>query len=328
MNHYRIDWMEKEGESVCRLIDEAAGATADLLPGFGMNIIRYVSGGKDVVLQPPSMAELRKTPFRYGIPALSPPGKTSNGSYAFRGVEYRLPLRDGGHNLHGVIGALPWRIESQGADSEDGAYLQASYTCRDDGLQFAAYPADLEFTVTVRLKEGELSLEGVVGNAGKQFAPFSLGYHPYFCCDLRRTVLKLPAFAQWPMAGGGPAALPEETALSASLREGVAVSGVEGNLHYLQCGRSDVSGRSEPYVCTLADSGSSRRIHFQTDGLFAVMVLFLPNWGEAVSLEPHTCIPDAFNLPWAASETGAGELAPGQQIRFGWRIRVENGASV
>ncbi|WP_309121148.1 aldose 1-epimerase [Paenibacillus sp.] len=329
LNRYRYEWLERDGESIGRLIDARAEAEAHLLPGFGMNVVRYVSQGRDVVLPPPSFAALRETPFRYGIPALAPPGRTSGGAFEHRGVRYALPVKSGKHNMHGEIGTVPWRIARQGADEASGAFLQAEYAYRDDPARFAAYPADLRFAVTYRLKDGELSLEGNVRNEGRRHAPFSLGYHPYFVCDRSRATLRIPACAQWTMnEDGGAGAPPKASNLAASLREGLAISRIEGNLHVLQCREFDLDpGRTEPYVCRLDDRGLNRTIRYETDGLFAVTVLFFPPWGEAVSLEPHTCIPDAYNLSRDASDTGALELAPGEERRFGWRIAVENGAS-
>ncbi|QNK59579.1 aldose 1-epimerase [Paenibacillus sp. PAMC21692] len=326
MRQYRIDWSQREGETVCRLVE--GNTAAEVLPGFGMNIIRFIAGGEDVVLPPPSISALKAAPFRYGIAALSPPGKTSNARFAYRGVEYRLPSRNGKHNVHGEIGRWPWRIESYGADADSGAYLQASFAYRHDSGGFAAYPADLEFSVTLRLKNGELALEGCARNAGDRSAPFSLGYHPYFCCDPNHTILEVPTFAQWSIGGDGNFdALREATDLALRLREGIAVSDIQEKLLCVQCRSFDDSERSSPYICALTDRESGRRILFQTDGLFAVMIIFLPPWGEAVSLEPHTCIPNAFNLSRDASETGASAIAPGQHIQFGWRIRVESDAS-
>ncbi|TLS49001.1 aldose 1-epimerase [Paenibacillus antri] len=329
MSRYRYEWLERDGESICRLIDAQEEAEAHLLPGFGMNVVRYVSQGRDVLLQPPSFAALRETPFRYGIPALAPPGRTSGGAFEHRGVRYALPVKSGKHNMHGEIGIAPWRIGRQGADAEQGAFLQAEYAYRDDPVRFAAYPADLRFAVTYRLKEGELSLEGSVRNEGSRHAPLALGYHPYFACDRGRTTLRIPAYAQWTMnEDGGAGAPPKASSLADSLREGLELSRIEGNLHYLQCREFAMDPRgTDAYECRLEDRGLDRTIRYETDGLFAVTVLFLPPWGESVSLEPHTCIPDAYNLPLDALDTGALELAPGEERRFGWRIAVDNGAS-
>src|SRR5690606_28198324 len=169
--------------------------------------------------------------------------------------------------------------------------------------------------------------EGTVCNRGTTPAPFSLGYHPYFVCDRERTTLHIPAEAEWPMDREGRAAsLPEASRLSEAIRDGVQATAVEGNLHFLQVTDFD-AGRREAYGCRLDDDGIGRRVHFQTSGLFSLLVLFIPSWGEAVSLEPHSCIPDACHLPWEASKTGLLELAPEEERTFSWRIDVEHNSN-
>jgi aldose 1-epimerase len=328
---YHCTWAEKEGESILQLRDDEMDARVDIVTTFGMNVIGWVSQGKEVILQPPSLSTLRKAPFRYGIPVLSPPGRTSWGKFTYRENDYQLPITVGKHNMHGEIGTVPWKVMEWGADAENGAYVQAVYAYRRDPERYTYFPFDMEVAVTYRLKKGSLTLEGTVRNKGEEYAPFSLGYHPYFVCDRNQTVLQIPAHAEWFMDQEGRAStLPEAGGLTHLLREGINIVDVEGNLHYFQCREFDTNSslkRNDSYFCRLDDKGSDRRIHYQVDGLFAVMVLFIPPWGDAVSLEPHTCIPDAYNLPWEASQSGKLELAPGEQKQFGWRIDVENGAS-
>jgi len=328
MSHYGCDWGEWEGERICRLRDAGAQTEIDLLPDFGMNVIRFASRGRDVVLQPPSLEALRATPFRYGIPVLSPPGRTSRGLFRHRGVNYKLPTGSDTHNMHGEIGKVAWRILQYGVDAVRGAYLEAEYAYRDDPLRFASYPADLRISVRYRLKDGALCLEGAARNEGSKHAPFSLGYHPYFVCDLRRTSLRIPVSGQWPMdRDGSICALPKPTDLAVSVRKGLDLLQVAENLHFFQCRSMSGRKQSSTYVCRLEDRNAERRIYYRVGNFFSTLALFLPEWGEAVSLEPHSCLPDAFNLPLKSPETGVQELAPGEERQFEWRITVENDVS-
>lgn len=323
VERYRIYWSVREGERIVHLRDEREHATAEIAVSFGMNVVRFAVSGREVVLPPPSFAALRETPFRYGVPVLSPPGRTSYGKFPYRGKTYQLPVRQGEHHMHGEIGTLPWQTVAWGADEERGAFVEACYSYKDDPVRCGYFPFDLQYVVTLRLKDGLLSLDGSVRNGGVEIAPFLLGYHPYFVCDLSRTTLHLPAVSQWPMHGGGVSELPRVTGLAEKLREGAELSELAGNLHILQCGDASAT-RGGDYVCLLEDRGNGRRIHYRVNGLFAVMVLFMPSWGEAISLEAHSCVPDAVNLPWAADRTGLLELAPTEERRFGWSIGMQS----
>lgn len=322
---YRCEWLVREGERMCRLRDASADAEVDVAPGFGMNAIRYVLQGKDVILPPPSLATLRETPFRYGIPVLSPPGRLTDGLLHYRGHVYPQPIRSGRHAVHGELGRAAWRVVSWGADEAGGAFLEAEYAYSEDAERFASFPFELAYRVAYRLQDGVLSLEGAVRNEGAGYAPFALGYHPYFVCEREQAALTMPAYAQWRMDREGLAiGRPAATALAARLREGAELGSVEGRLHYFQC-RDFGRGRALPYECVLSDRAGERRIRYRVDGQFGVMALYVPPWGEAVSLEPHTCLPDAFHPATDAAVAGAQELAPGARLRFGWRIAVERG---
>ncbi|WJH33664.1 aldose 1-epimerase [Paenibacillus sp. CC-CFT747] len=280
MSRYEVVWLKREGDLVCRLKDFQSEAEAELIPALGMNVIRYAVREKEVILPPPYLTALRQTPFRYGIPVLSPPGRTSFGRFTYQGVSCQLPLNTGMHNVHGELGALPWKVISWEAEEGEGACLQACYAYRKDSERFAYFPFELIYTVTYSLKEGALQLEGAVQNTGDRYAPFSLGYHPYFTCDRSRTSLQLPASLEWPRSPRGiGGTLPLSTKLAAQLHEGVELAGLKESLHYFQC-RDNGLERDRAYVCRLHDKGSGREIHFQVDGLFSVMVLFLPPWGR------------------------------------------------
>lgn len=142
--------------------------------------------------------------------------------------------------MHGEIGTVPWQVTGWGSDTENGAFLQAVYSYKKDPERFTYFPFDLQVLVTYRLKEGKLSLEGSVRNAGEDYAPFSLGYHPYFTCDRNHTALQIPACSEWSIdREGRVGVLPEATRLAALLREGMDLAALEGNLLYLQCRDND-----------------------------------------------------------------------------------------
>jgi aldose 1-epimerase len=321
MSRYQISWVAWEGERICRLRDLETNTEVDVAPHFGMNLIRYSFMGKDVILQPPSMAMLREKPFRYGIPILSPPGLTSYGRFTYRGQCYQLPITVGEHNVHGEIGTLPWQVRDFGIDDLRGAFLQASYSYRNDPQRYAYFPFDLEYNVSYRVGEGKVSLEGTVRNLGNHDAPFSLGYHPYFVCDREHTTLQMPARAQWNLERAD--AIIQDTPLSAAFRQGMKLAEVTGNLHVFQCAELG-SERNTAYPCTLEDTKNNRRIRYHVLEPFSIIVFFEPSWGEAISLEPYSCIPDALNPYMRERETGMLELAPGEARRFGWHIEVDH----
>ncbi|MBI2939697.1 MAG: hypothetical protein HYY04_04595, partial [Chloroflexi bacterium] len=95
--------------------------------------------------------------------------------------------------------------------------------------------------------------------------------------------------------------------------------GMMHNLLYSAFGRarglpSDADGG---IGCTIRDAAQSVEVRMECSASFGALVLFTPPWNSSLSLEPHTCVPDAFNLANQGLETGMVVLSPGGTWR-GW----------
>lgn len=320
MNRYDSFLYETEGETVCRLQDRARDCRADIAVTFGMNVIRYLLQGRELILSPPSLAALKEKPFRYGIPILCPPGLTSGGAFEHRGKRYELPVTSGKDNVHGAIGRLPWSVRHLGADPRKGAFIQAEYRCPHERVRFL---------LTYRLQDGSLALEGAAIHEGEGIVPFALGFHPYFLYSGARHAVdvQIPARSLWPRnAAGSVGGLPVPSPIAKQLREGLALDRLADDLYCVECGDGSVQADTD-YICKITDRDAMLTISYRVHRLFSKLMLFLPGWANAVSLEPHSCVPDAFNLALDESLTGVRELSSGEARRFGWTIeaRLEEG---
>ncbi|MCU6710494.1 AraC family transcriptional regulator [Paenibacillus sp. J5C_2022] len=322
MGRYSFMTFEREGETLYRLIDRAANGLVEITAACGMNVIRYSWQGQELILSPPSLAALREHPTRYGIPVLSFPGSTEQGKLVHRGVTYTLPPNRGPHHLHGEIGRLPWKVLKVGADEEHGAFITACYAYTDDPERFAYFPHAVQYTMTYRLKEGSLSLEVRAENKGERYAPFALGFHPYFRLTggKERIHVQIPAWAEWEYDNAGHALhIQSDRKTAELLRRGARLNTVEPRLYVLEC-RNPETVDEACYSFQIVDEAASLQMEYEVDSQFSKLVLFLPEWSNAISLEPHTCVPNAFNLSLSPSETGALELAPGEINRLNWTI--------
>jgi aldose 1-epimerase len=331
--------------------------TVEIAAAIGMNVIRYTRGRGDIILPPPSLAQLKALPTRFGIPVLSPPGRTSGGKFQYAGRSYQLPLTHHLHHLHGELNRLPWQVERHGASATDGAFVEAVYAYHRDPQRHAYFPHKLEYRLRYRLKDGDLFLEGSAHNTGEEIVPFALGFHPYFVFagDLAHVLLYAPPATEWPKDREGQAiGPPEPTPLTLSLAQGVPLAELKSSLSFLRLepypaaapGQAHIPGQEAPPGPTAAfgsaavpgpaapqpasqncwiieDGYAARQIRLQTDTLFSNLVLFKPPWANAISLEPHTCVPDAFNLPWDSGLTGARGLEAGSSQVFSWSIQVK-----
>ncbi len=328
MTRYRCAEKQYEQECMYRLDDFDTNSSADILPGFGTNVIGLCLHGREVILRPPSVQSLKDTPFRYGIPLLCPPGRTSRGKFEYNGRQYQFPVTHGEHHMHGEIGTLPWKVIDVGEDSEHGAFIHTQYRLVDDPMRFHYFPHHLEYNLIYSLVEGKLRLDGSVLNEGSDSAPFALGFHPYMCFtgEKENVKIRIPSHTEWPMnREGGIDGLPMRSDLADVLPEGIPLSRLPRALHFLQCTGAASSDESGAYVCEIQEEVTGEMIRLHMDSQFPVLALFVPAWGNAVSFEPHTCVPDAFNLHWDSSLTGARGIKPGEHIRFKWEIDVHGG---
>jgi aldose 1-epimerase len=94
------------------------------------------------------------------------PNRLQDGTYAWEGETYQVPLNDPPYAIHGLVRDLEWDVVG------DGAFA----------LLFEpqpGYPFRLRLRIEYTLDDDGLSVHDVVENVGDQAAPFGAGHHPY-----------------------------------------------------------------------------------------------------------------------------------------------------
>ncbi|MNI19487.1 Aldose 1-epimerase [compost metagenome] len=187
----------------------------------------------------------------------------------------------------------------------------------------AYWPHAAVFRFTYRLHEGRLTLSGEITNHSGTTMPLGLGFHPYFAFasdEAAKVKVFIPAAGEWQLdAAEFVVAAPVPTALTASLRAGVPVTelpGYSGSSQILSIEPGDTT-------CGLIYETRQTKLVYEMGSQFPAHVLFTPAWTHAVSLEPLTCIPDAFNVSLPDELTGSQGLAAGETFSFQWSIRIE-----
>ncbi|MBD0378667.1 aldose 1-epimerase [Paenibacillus sedimenti] len=326
MSKYSAAAVVKEGFSVIMLSDTGSGAIAELIPEIGNNLYRFECGGHEIILPPASLHSLRHetfADFKYGTPILFPPNRVKNGSFSFRGRAYKLPLNEPpDHHLHGEICSKAWEVVGCGASPEEGAWVTSRFRYADHPEIMAYFPHLMTFTMTYRLVDGRLILEGIIENEGVDEAPFAFGLHPYFPIPFgsgEEIVLRMPAAAEWPVTNQAfVTGRPEATAFSRRLREGVNI----GDYPPLGCSFLSLDQGGDR-TCRIEMKDRGYTIAYRLDHTFPFVVLFRPDWASALSLEPYTYVTDAFNLPYEHELTGALGIQAGEQVRFTTGLWVE-----
>lgn len=321
---FRVYEEMREGCRTVVLADREADASAVVVPDIGGNMIRCRLAGRETIAGPPDLATLRARSAEYGVPLLCPPGRISGGTFAFRGRTYAYPLNDGEYHLHGEIRNLSWRIVKMDAHERDGASVTLEFRFERHPQLFAYYPHRMELRLTYRLYGDRLAgvLEAV--NRDEEEAPFGFGLHPYFAIpeQTERVRIKAPAALQYDTdirPGERTAEKPGYTDLCAQLAEGLRLDRLPADVDHFVF----KTNSAQESVCRLTYLHDGVELQFQFDGKFPFLAVFKPVWADALSLEPWSCISDAFNLPLPEEWTGAGGLKPGErrEYRWSWQLR-------
>jgi aldose 1-epimerase len=329
MTRYQVSLEVVEGFQVMKLVDSITESVAEIIPEIGNNLFRFESAGIQIILPPATLGSLKTetfAAFKYGTPILFPPNRIKEATFRFRDRTYNFPVNEPPHyHLHGELCTSAWEIVEWGESDSQGATVMNRFRIVDHPEIFAYFPHSITFTVRYTLLDGRLQMETTIVNEGIDEAPFAFGLHPYFSIPFEsneRIQLKIPAHAQWPVTQQSfVTGLPSDTSFSAKLRNGIAVE----DYPKLGCSMVEVRNVYEggTYRCTLQMIDRGYAIHYDIDPKFPFILLFRPDWASAFSIEPYTCLTDAFNLPYAHTLTGVQGISAKETLRFNTCLKIE-----
>lgn len=296
----------------------SAGASAQILPGFGFNCFSWrpvVAGACfEALWAVPEFANGKGKPSHSGIPILFPfPGRIRDSAYEFGGKRYTLTASgmNAGNAIHGFVMDRPWEVIERG-EHRAVARFQAG---RVEPKILEEWPADFELTAEYALRATTLSFTLTVRNPDKRPLPWGLGLHPYFRVplgakgDSRACQLQVPASQRWELVNVLPTGNQLEVAGPFDLRAGRAIG--EQAYDYVYGGlESSVAG----YQCAVIDPTNRRRIEVHFGQEYRAIVVYTPPHREAVCIEPYTCVPDPFWLTSQGHDVGLRILPPGDSL--------------
>ena len=148
------------------------GWQAEVLPAYGMNLIRLARSGSELLRTPEGETQLRREPQVYGMPLLLPPNRTAGGAFTFQGTTYHLPINEPvyGNHIHGSLARMPFRVTEQTATSMTGFYENRG----------ECYPFPFAITVTHCLTETGTQHLFTLCNTGPKTMPLAFGLHIAF----------------------------------------------------------------------------------------------------------------------------------------------------
>ena len=326
MSRFTAAGVQRDGQRVVELRDTATGAWAHVWPDVGNNCVAAQvpapdnpSELLDLLLDPPTLEDVRREPSHYGIPLLWPfPSNMPRGEYTFEGRAGKF-ARPG----HGFVLERPWTVGPTAA-GDTGAEMTGIFDSADHPETLEWFPFPYRVESTYRLDSKALSLRFTVVNTGGGTLPFGYGAHPYFKLPLGRNgsrgecLLHVPAARRWNgpalrAVSDGVVSPPEELlppiAHELDLRAPTKL--VERMYDGVWTDLTLINGLVE---CAAHDPVNRRKAVMRATPNHPNVTVFTPAWAPGVCFEPWTCPPNAFNLA-ARGLPGHGltVLEPGQR---------------
>jgi aldose 1-epimerase len=279
--------MEQARNGVITLRDE--DATLGIAPAVGGSIVSYTFRGKDIFrASTPAIATALEGAC---FPLVPFANRIAFGTFSWRGRDIRLKRNFGDHPhvLHGKGWQAPWRVASQ---MPVRAALRYDHAADDWPWPFSAGQI-------FELKAGALDIHLSITNAGSEWMPVSLGFHPFFP-RLPSTRLTASVRGVW---------LSDDTQIPTRLVEAT---------HFLDLAHG-VAVAHAPFVdnCHSGWNGSAvidqpelgLRIRFSASSTF--LHVFTPLGANYFCVEPVTAMPDAVHRSEPSETTGLHTLEPG-----------------
>jgi len=300
------------------LRDAATGAEARVAPSFGHNLYSF----RVPIRGRPLEAMLGPDPdaspgFRFGNPILFPyPNRVRAGRFGFRGKQYQLDVNVSGNAIHGLVAALPWRVEAA-APTADGARVSACVVGEEHPDVFRQFPFPFRITLAYTLKGDTVRLDAEAGNMGREPMPMGFGIHPWFALPLnpagRRQdcLVRVPAGRQWEL---GATLVPTGRVMPVPPARDFRKLRCLGDheLDDVYTGVELADGASE---CVLRDPSAGAEVVVRADARFREWVVYAPRGRSTICFEPYTCPTDALNLQPRGIDAGLIVLEPGETWR-------------
>ena len=342
-----VDTVTIEDHEVVRLHEPETGSIAHVVPSRGSNVTRFATcpagdpsrDAIEVIAGPPTLETLARLPTRWGAGMLFPyPGRVSGDAFEFRGRRIELPADpQAGNAMHGAVRWRAWRVIDSGAGTDDGAWVTTRLASREDGIPATAWPWAFGCELRVVLSGGRLRIEVRIENASAEPMPFGLGFHPYFRTPLgpagsaEDCEVALAATERWERTSTPPAVVAPVAAdewprralpLSALTPNSNTAAGPARNHKFIVRGETEEHGGAMRGRLTDRANGLEATLD-ASEGMRAT-VFYTPPDAPVVSFEPHTCMPNAFNLMTeGVPDPGLIVLEPGAAWDGWYELRLE-----
>jgi aldose 1-epimerase len=271
--------------------------TVEIVPDAGFNIKSFHHAGQAILLEPPSLGDLRGTKF--GVPILYPsPNRVRDAHFTFNGRRYGFTPNKGKNFIHGLVHSVAWNvleireIVDRQSPEPESIEIEAGVDFAPGSPHYELFPHPHRLRVAIRVSQGRIRWTYTVDNEiGTTPVPFGFGLHPYFRYLGPRdtTYLRVPA-THWMEAiellPTGRLIPVEKTSFNMLTPRNLAGYVIDDVFFGMKpTEHATIEHRSQHLAIDLSASGD-----------FTHVVVFTPEEKDAFCVENQTCSTDAHNL--------------------------------
>lgn len=310
--NYSVRESEEDGFQTIELTDSAREMKAVVAPQLGNKTIALLLKGSNFLWRPErTLSDLLASRSLFGIPFLAPwANRLSKKEYWINNRCYQLNAALGnlrfdhhGQAIHGLLLFEPWKVRDLTA-SDSGAEVVST-------LNFSAHPALMSqfpfaHTLEMRhlLKDGRLRITVRITSECAEPFPVSIGFHPYYTIpNSHRNDWQLE------MSGRTHFELNSNQVPTGATtpveQERVAVKAVELDDVYSDLARNE---EGEAHFAIRSAHGS---VSTSFGPGYKVAVLYAPQTGDFVCVEPMAAVTDAINLHQTDTNISLPMVEPG-----------------
>jgi aldose 1-epimerase len=232
------------------------------------------------------------------------PNRINNGTYAFEGKTFILPINfKDGNSIHGLLYNKTFTIKETSA-TKDEAHSVLAYDYVGDVIGF---PFPFIITITHSLTQEGIAITTEVKNTGTQDMPYGDGWHPYFTLGKKIDDLGLT--------------LPVTKKIA--VNERMIPTGKIDDYTLFSTARTigketfDTGFAVQNPATTLLTDGNMTIAVWQ-DASYPYLQVYTPKHREAIAIEPMSCMTDAFN-----NKKGLVVIKPGETWTGRYGVRME-----
>lgn len=299
-----------------KLVNFETGEAVSILPNLGATVRELVlqCGGAlySVLAFPETHEAAIENKGHAGVKLIPFPGRISDAKYRFGAKTYKLRANSSNNfAIHGFFSDKPYTLIDTTVKDKSASVVLAS---RHNG-KTKGYPFTFEVRLTYTLTGGSFACTTEIRNTGSKPMPIGDGWHPYFKTSgsVKRLLLSIPAHSVVEVT---PSKVP-----TSAMRKPVPRRSTIPLSNKILDSVFDFGKKRQRVTTKLIDRRLGVEIELWQDsgrGRYRYLVLYRPESGTSVAIEPWTCAPNSFN-----NGMGLIVLKPGGQFKASYGVKLK-----